>query len=252
VHRFYAPAIGPAGSAAPLPPEEAQHLIRVLRLSIGETVRIFDGRGREHVATVEALTKSDAIVRIGEAATPAEEPFVTITLAMALLKADKFDEVVRDATMLGVRAIQPIATTRTDVPPSRTARVDRWRRIAVSSAKQCGRAVVPSIGEPITFSEFIAKPIAERLLMLAEPGLQGVISTRQLAAEPAPSSAALLVGPEGGWADAEHRLALECNATLVTLGPRTLRAESAPLVALAVLQHIWGDTAALNAAPDRS
>jgi 16S rRNA (uracil1498-N3)-methyltransferase len=243
VHRFYAPALGPAGSAAPLPPEEAQHLIRVLRLSIGETVHVFDGRGREHVATVEALTKSDAIVRIGEAATPVQESSVVLTLAMALLKADKFDEVVRDATMLGVSAIQPIATTRTEVPPGRTTRVDRWQRIAVSSAKQCGRAVVPSIGEPITFSEFIGKPVAERLLMLAEPGLHGVISTRELAAEPAPASAALLVGPEGGWAEWERRLAVDCNATLVTLGPRTLRADSAPLVALAVLQHIWGDTA---------
>jgi 16S rRNA (uracil1498-N3)-methyltransferase len=241
VHRFYAPELGPAGSAAPLPPDEAQHLIRVLRLSIGESIRVFDGRGREHLAIVEALTRSEAIVRLGDATTPAPESPVAITLAMALLKADKFDEVVRDATMLGVSRIQPIATTRTEVPNSRTSRVDRWRRIAVSSSKQCGRAVVPSIADPLTFSEFIGQPVAERLLMLAEPGLDGAISTRVLGAEPAPASVALLVGPEGGWAEAEHRLALECNATLVTLGPLTLRAEAAPLVALSVLQHVWGD-----------
>jgi 16S rRNA (uracil1498-N3)-methyltransferase len=243
VHRFYTPELGPAGSAAPLPPDEAQHLIRVLRLSTGETIRVFDGRGREHLATVEALTKSDAIVRLGDPAAPAPEPPVAITLAMALLKADKFDAVVRDATMLGVQRIHPIATTRTEVPAARTSRVDRWRRIAVSSTKQCGRAVVPSIEEPATFSEFLDQPVAERLLMLAEPGLEGAISTRTLGAEPAPESVALLVGPEGGWAEAEQRLALECHATLVTLGPRTLRAEAAPLVALSVLLHIWGDGA---------
>lgn len=242
MHRFYVPEIGAAGSAAPLPPDEAQHLIRVLRLSIGETVRVFDGRGREHFATVEALTKSDAIVRLGEAAVPAPESRVAITLAMALLKAEKFDEVVRDATMLGVHRIHPIATTRTEVPAARTSRVDRWRRIAISSTKQCGRALVPSIEEPMTFSEFLDQPVAERLLMLAEPGLEGAISTRALGAEPAPESVALLVGPEGGWAEAERRLALECNATLVTLGPRTLRAEAAPLVALSVLLHIWGES----------
>ncbi len=240
MHRFFAPEIGPAGSAAPLPPEEAQHLIRVLRLSVGESVRVFDGRGREHVATVEALTKTDAIVRVGEAVTTAAESPVAITLAMALLKADKFDEVVRDATMLGASRIRPITTTRTEVPAARTSRVDRWRRIAVSSAKQCGRAVVPPIDEPVTFSEFIGKPVEERLLMLVEPVLPGAMSTRELG--PAPPNAALLVGPEGGWAEAEHRLALECNATLVTLGPRTLRAEAAPLVALAVLQHVWGES----------
>jgi hypothetical protein len=140
VHRFYAPDIGPAGTAAPLPAEEAQHLIRVLRLSLGENIRVFDGRGREHAATVEALTKTEAIVRLGEAVPAAAESPVTITLAMALLKADKFDEVVRDATMLGVGRVQPIATSRTEVPAARTSRVDRWRRIAVSSAKQCGGA----------------------------------------------------------------------------------------------------------------
>jgi len=240
VHRFYAPDIGPAGTAAPLPPEEAQHLIRVLRLSLGENIRVFDGRGREHAATVEALTKTEAIVRLGEAVPAAAESPVTITLAMALLKADKFDEVVRDATMLGVGRIQPIATSRTEVPAARTSRVDRWRRIAVSSAKQCGRAVVPPIEEPITFSEFVAQPVAERLLMLAEPGLADAISTRELGSGPPPASAALLVGPEGGWSDAEHRLAMECNATLVNLGSRTLRAETAPLVILAVLEHLWG------------
>jgi len=245
VHRFYAPGIGAAGSAAPLPSEEAQHLIRVLRLSIGETIRVFDGRGREHQATVEALTKTEAIVRLGEEAAPVPESAVALTLAMALLKADKFDEVVRDATMLGVSRIQPIATTRTEVPAGRTSRVDRWRRIAVSSSKQCGRAVVPSIGEPVTFSEFLGAPVAERLLMLAEPGLDGAISTRVLGAEPPPTSVALLVGPEGGWAETEHRLALECNGTLVTLGPRILRAETAPLVALSVLLHIWGEPASL-------
>ena len=76
--------------------------------------------------------------------------------------------------------------------------------------------------------------------MLAEPGLADAISTRELAYGPPPASAALLVGPEGGWSDAEHRLAMECNATLVNLGSRTLRAETAPLVILAVLQHLWG------------
>jgi 16S rRNA (uracil1498-N3)-methyltransferase len=241
VHRFYVPEIGAAGTAAPLPPEEAQHLIRVLRLPVGETVHVFDGRGREHAATVEALTKMDAIVRLGDPVAAAPESRVMTTLAMALLKADKFDEVVRDATMLGVSRIQPITTTRTEVPGARTSRVDRWRRIAVSSAKQCGRAVIPSIDEPISFSEFLGRPVAERLLMLAEPGLPGAISTRDLGLAPAPPSVALLVGPEGGWSEAEHRLALECNATLVSLGPRTLRAETAPLVALAVLQHIWGE-----------
>ena len=125
---------------------------------------------------------------------------------MALLKGDKFDEVVRDATMLGVSRIQPLATARTEVPAARTSRVDRWRRIAMSSAKQCGRAVVPPIAEPITLSEFIgeARGGAAADARRARPGGRDVDSC--LPQSPPPASAALLVGPEGGWSEAEHRL----------------------------------------------
>jgi 16S rRNA (uracil1498-N3)-methyltransferase len=239
VHRFYAPDMGPPGSAAPLPSVEAQHLIRVLRLSIGESVRVFDGRGREHLAEIEAVTKTEAIVRVGEPVPAAPESPVMITLAMALLKGEKFDDVVRDATMLGVNRIQPLVTTRTEVPAARASRLDRWRRIGISSSKQCGRAVVPDIADTLSLSEFIVEPVAERLLMLAEPGLEGAVSAHEFVDVPPPKSVALLVGPEGGWSDPERTLALECNATLLTLGPRTLRADAAPLVALAILQHVW-------------
>jgi 16S rRNA (uracil1498-N3)-methyltransferase len=242
MHRFYVPDLPEPGHPAPLPPEEAQHLLRVLRLATGDEIRVFDGRGREHAARVEALTKSDAIIRVGAPASAAAEPRVAVTLAQALLKGDKFDEVVRDATMLGVARIQPLLTARCEVPRARsgdTGRVDRWHRVAVSSAKQCGRAVVPDVMPVASLDEFLAESGTACTVMLAEPALVSAAS-RELAAQP-PESASLLVGPEGGWADEEHALAGRHQASMLTLGTRTLRAERAALVALAVLTHAWGD-----------
>jgi len=245
MHRFYVPDLPEEGDPAPLPPEEAQHLLRVLRLEKGDQIRVFDGRGREHVARVEALTKSDAVIRVGEAAPAAAETRVALTLAQALLKGDKFDEVVRDATMLGVARIQPLLTARCEVPRARsgdTGRIDRWHRVAVSSAKQCGRAVVPGVMPVASLAEFLVSSGTACTVMLAEPALASAASREApwLRAQP-PGSAALLIGPEGGWADEEHALAERHQVQMLTLGTRTLRAERAALVALTVLTHAWGD-----------
>ena len=142
--------------------------------------------------------------------------------------------------MLGVARIQPLLTARCEVPRARsgdTGRVDRWHRVAVSSAKQCGRAVVPDVLPVASLAEFLVGSGTACTVMLAEPALASAAS-RELApwqrAQP-PGSASLLIGPEGGWADEEHALAERHQASMLTLGTRTLRAERAALVALAVL-----------------
>ena len=235
MHRFYVPELGAPGTAAPLPPEEGQHLRRVLRLDAGAAVRVFDGRGREHEASVETLTRDGAILRIGPPADAAPEPGVHVTLAQALLKADKFDAVVRDATMLGAARVQPLVTAHVEAPRgARGGRVERWRRVAISSAKQCGRAVVPEIADPLRLDECLR--IADRpLVLLAEPAAgagAGAIPSR-------PAAATIVCGPEGGWAPGEIAAAIDAGASPITLGGRTLRADAAPLVALAILLHHW-------------
>lgn len=244
MHRFYVPDLARPGDPVPLPPEEARHLLRVLRLVKGDEIRVFDGRGREHLAVIEALTKSDAIIRIGEPAEAASEPRVRITLAQALLKGDKFDEVVRDAAMLGVSRVQPLLTARCEVPRARsgdTSRLDRWHRVAVSSAKQCGRAVVPEIAPVASLADVLAQRGTTSTIMLAEPVLASASAGRSWQNDRPPESAALLVGPEGGWTEEERALAERHHASMLTLGTRTLRAERAALVALTVLAHAWGD-----------
>src|SRR4249920_2476565 len=115
VHRFFAPSMDPGDETVALPREEAQQLTRVLRLGVGDTVAIFDGRGHEFLARVASAVRRDVRVQLLSRVEPAAEPPVPITLAQAVLKADKMDDVVRDAVMLGVAAIQPLVTKRTEM-----------------------------------------------------------------------------------------------------------------------------------------
>jgi 16S rRNA (uracil1498-N3)-methyltransferase len=244
VARFFAPAASAPGDRILLPVDEAEHLTRVLRLSIGDRIRVFNGRGAEFEAVVDAADRDGVRLEIGPPCAPAPEPRVAITLAQAVLKADHMDEVVRDAVMVGVAAIQPIVTARTGISIAaltRGRRRERWERIAVSSAKQCGRAVVPPILEP----RLLAPQTSSRLgfpppmFVLVEPSLS---SGRPLATLEAaiPEQATLVVGPEGGWTTEEVQAAAALG-TLVTLGGRTLRADAMALVALAALFARWGE-----------
>lgn len=238
MHRFYAPGLPREGGSVVLSADESRHLSQVLRLGPGAAVRVFDGRGREHDARVESAAQSRAALRLGAPASPAPETAVRVTLAAALLKGDHFDAVVRDATMLGAAAIQPLVTARTEVPAARAGRLgrlDRWRRVSVGAAKQSGRAVVPDIAAPAALAEALAA-LPRPLIALAEPA-SGAGTGRIPAAPP---EATVLVGPEGGWAPDEVAALERSGAVLLQLGGRTLRADAAPLVALAVLLHEWG------------
>lgn len=246
--RFYAPGASTVGTIVQLPADEARHLTRVLRLGTGAVVSVFDGDGHEFRAVVETAGRSGVRVRLLEAVAPAPEPRVRVTVAQAVLKGDHMDAVIRDVTMLGAAAIQPVVTARTQVALSALARRrvrDRWRRVAVAAAKQCRRAVLPAIEEPAGLDEVLADLTArERLgLLLVEPGAAAPVlgDPDSLARLPAPAQAELLVGPEGGWSPGEIDAALAAGCVLLTLGRTTLRADAAALVALAVLRFAWRD-----------
>ena len=154
--RFFAPNLGAGTDLVALSREEARHLTRVLRLGAGDTVTVFDGRGNEFLARVEDVARHQVAVRPLRRTEPAAEPSVTLTLAQAVLKGNKLDHVVRDATMLGVAVIQPLLTLRANVPASARRQggaVARWQRIAVASAKQCRR--VPEVRPPLELERFV-------------------------------------------------------------------------------------------------
>jgi 16S rRNA (uracil1498-N3)-methyltransferase len=245
VHRFFAPALDAGDDTVLLPKDEAEHLVRVLRLGAGDTVAVFDGRGREFAARIVAAERRDVRVQLLSRLEPAREPAVPLTLVQAVLKGDKMDDVVRDAVMLGAAALQPIVSARSETTVAalaRAGRVDRWRRIALASVKQSRRAVVPEIRGPLTFESWLEEPSAALTLMFVEPGAEaGSIPLSAVREQPVPADAAIVIGPEGGWTAAEWTAAHGRGIRAVTLGARTLRADAVPVAAISILQFLWGD-----------
>ncbi len=224
--------------------DEARHLSQVLRLGAGDEIAVFDGAGREFRARVERVAKRGADVTVLEEIAAAPEPAIRLTLAQAVLKGEKMDDVVRDATMMGVAAIEPLITEHVAAHTKEGRAPERWRRIAISSAKQCRRAVVPSIGSGTRFSDWVVRDPSALKFLLTEPSAEKPGQSRlSKQAEPgqSPCSATLLVGPEGGWSGAEVDAAIGAGYEPLTLGRRTLRADAVATIAIGVLQYIWGD-----------
>jgi 16S rRNA (uracil1498-N3)-methyltransferase len=245
--RFHAPAAQAPGDHVTLLPEEAAHLTRVLRLGVGAAVRVFNGRGAEFHGIVDTVGKRSVDIIVGAPCEPIPERRTRITLAAAVLKGDKMDDVVRDAVMMGVATIQPLVTARTEMPIAalvRAHRRERWERVAVASVKQCGRAVLPAVLEPREFNLWLpgadvhGEPSPP--LLLVEPGASPAAIPLADVERAVPAEATIVVGPEGGWdSDEIARAAAACR--LVTLRTATLRADAAPIVALAALLAHWGD-----------
>ena len=239
--RFYAPELEWPIREAVLPADEAHHLTRVMRLGTGDDIAVFDGRGREFRARVASAVRGSVRIELLEAIAPAPEARVPLILVQAVLKGDKMDAVVRDATMLGVSAIEPVITSRTIARPPRREN-ERWARVAVSSAKQCRRAVVPSIAAPRLFNDWLSAGAHGLRLILVEPSAadRDVCSLRVLE-DHAPASLALIAGPEGGWTQDEREHAERAGCIAVTLGGLTLRADAIAVAAIAIARFALRD-----------
>src|SRR5438034_6405688 len=246
--RFYAPpeAFSP-GESVLLSAEETRHARDVLRLQRGEEVYVFDGEGQEYRCAIAQLNRDSVKVDVLEQVKPAHpESRLDLTLGVALLKGEKFDLVVQKATELGTTSLIPILTNRADVRirsgDDAKRKLMRWQRIALEATKQSGRARLMKIDAPVAFEELIER-VGQRdelRIMLAERGgssfskvLKDLASTR--------TKVIAIIGPEGGWTDAEIDEANKKSWRIVTLGGRTLRAETAAIVAATLLQHRLGD-----------
>lgn len=249
--RFYAPpsAFTPGFDSVNLASDEARHLRDVLRLKTGDEVYVFDGGGKEFHCRVEESRRDAAQLKVISEVQPArpESPLL-LTLAVALLKGEKFDLVVQKATELGVSRVVPVVTKHADIrlrdESDAAKRVARWQRIALEAAKQSGRAVVPEVDSPVAFGSLIhtaaASDGAMPCLMFSERDGQSLPE----AAKNIPSKVSkitALVGSEGGWANEELADARDAGWTIVTLGGRTLRAETAAIAVAALIQHLYGD-----------
>lgn len=243
--RFFAPenAFDLDGARVLLTVDEAHHLRYALRLKVNDEVYVFNGIGKEFRCVIASTAKDTAQLDIVEEVQPARpESPLRLTLGVALLKGDKFDLVVQKTTELGVQHIVPVITRYADIHLRDEAdglkRVVRWQRIALEATKQSGRAFVPQVGVPVTFSSFITDSRHTSGLMFSEREGQPLGSTEAHLQFP---NIAALVGSEGGWSDEEIVQARSAGWRIVTLGGRILRAETAAITVTALLQHIFGD-----------
>ena len=248
--RFYAPpgAFDSSLTRVTLAPDEARHLREVLRLKVGDEVYVFNGEGKEFQCCVEETRRDLAhlmVMREVGAARP-ESP-LHLTLAVALLKGEKFDLVVQKTTELGVTVVIPVITKLADIrlrdESDVAKRMARWQRIALEAAKQSGRALVPSIGIPIHFATLVqdvaAQPESTRLMFSERDG-RALTEAMELWTRN-PNRLTALVGSEGGWTDEELTTARQAGWKTITLGGRTLRAETAAIAVAVLLQHLAGD-----------
>ncbi|HSN21370.1 MAG TPA: 16S rRNA (uracil(1498)-N(3))-methyltransferase [Usitatibacter sp.] len=232
--------LGPGAQFA-LAPEAAQHVSKALRLKVGDALTVFDGRGGEFEAVIQRIDRDRVDVKVGAARDVERESALAIGLAQGLPEADKMDWIIQKAVELGVAWIQPLVCDRSVVRLSgeRAARREaHWRRVALAACEQSGRNRIPEVRPTLGFQSWIAvpsdlprwmlKPDAPRLADHAPPG----------------SPFELLVGPEGGLSERELDLALLRGCEPLSLGPRILRTETAPLAALAAIHALWGDFAA--------
>jgi 16S rRNA (uracil1498-N3)-methyltransferase len=213
---------------------------RVLRLREGAPLAVFDGTGNEFSAEIVRVDTDQVSVLLGQQLAPAGDSPLRITLIQGISRSERMDWALQKATELGVSAIAPVLTSRSVVrldPKQAERKRAHWRAIAIGACEQCGRARIPSVAAPLALRDYLTSVRKEGLrlvLSAVAPGsLAGLTSL--------PSKVELLIGPEGGLDDEELAAAEKAGFMPVRMGPRVLRTETAAVVALTVLQALWGD-----------
>ncbi len=211
--------------------EEFHHSVRVVRVRAGEEIELFDRAGNAARGTVAEIDRDRAVIVAGEPVASRESP-LAIDLAMAIIQLEKFELVLQKATELGVRSLLPLVTDRIEMRAERYAgKRGRWERIVFEAVKQSGRTAVPRLEDPITLEHALARS-GTKIVFDADreptpPGETGPLT--------------VFIGPEGGWSEGELLAAAEAGVCFQRLGPRRLRAETAAIVAIAVMGARLGD-----------
>ncbi len=239
--RLFSPIALRANAGLSLGGDRARYVGRVLRLSPGDALTVFDGSGGEYSATIEKVSKQELILGVGEHCSRDAESPLRIRLVQGISKGDRMDVVVQKATELGVHRISPVITDHSVVrlDDDRAAkRRAHWQKIAQSACEQCRRNIVPPVDAPQSLVDWFAGNAgsdATQIILRAD------------AADPMPAidthgnDLTILIGPEGGFSSAEYEGAVAAGLRAVRLGPRVMRTETAALAALSIAQAAWGD-----------
>jgi 16S rRNA (uracil1498-N3)-methyltransferase len=237
--RLYCDLALSPGAEIALPEAAARHAVSVLRLQVGDTLKLFNGEGGEYRAALVAVNKRETRARLLEFDATERESPVDITLALGISSGERMDYSLQKAAELGVTSIQPLATERSVVKLAgerADKRLQHWQHVVIAACEQCGRNRVPAVAPVQKLFAYLANADRSKRLLVLSPDAGTPLK------QVAPAAAAvLLIGAEGGLAPAEYQAAQASGFEPVRLGPRILRTETAPVAALAVLQALWGD-----------
>lgn len=229
------------GAEIELDGDRARYLGKVLRARVGDRVTVFNGEGPEWPASITSISKSCVGLELGECVEAGAESPLKIHLVQGISRGERMDFVVQKATELGVKRITPVLTEYGVVklnPDRAEKRREHWQKIAASACEQSGRTRLPLIDTPLPLKSWFGdKPEKVGAELILVP-----CAKTPLATVPAPETkVCVMIGPEGGFSDAEYADAELSGFKAVSLGPRVLRTESAAIASLAVLQSLWGD-----------
>jgi 16S rRNA (uracil1498-N3)-methyltransferase len=219
--------------------DKTHHILHVLRLHVGDQVKLFNNSGFEFIAKIIKVKKKAIRVEVGESSQCENESPLEIALYLAVSRGPHMDFSIQKAVELGVKVIIPIISEFSNVKLT-GARVDNkithWEKIIIGAAEQCGRNTLAELQSPMTFNESIHLDNNSKKLIL-HPGVGQTMSKINIKN----SKLALMIGPEGGFSDEEFQKALDNNYIPVNLGPRILRTETAVVCSLSNAQQLWGD-----------
>jgi len=241
--RIYVPELPGAGAVVPLPVQAAQHIGRVLRMRVGQSVRVFDGR-REFHAVIETLGRHRTQIKLRDLHAEAIAPVVHLTLAISVVRGERMDWVCQKASELGVAEIRPVLSERSRRQRGQALsewcrkRKLHWQQIVIGACEQCGRIDVPAVHDFMTLGEYLSDRAENELMVFADRE-----AVRSSGLPRRARSVSMLVGPEGGWTRNERTELIRRSVIGVRLGPRILRSETAGLVMLTLMQARYGDLA---------
>ena len=241
--RFFVPRKSINHQRATVEGPELDHLRKVLRLGPGDPIIVFDDAGWEHEAVIRSLSAQTAQIEILRSVQAERESPLRLVLAVGLTKGEKMDFVVEKATELGVQAIVPFVSAYT-VPKLDQRKIEkrgeRWQKIALAAAKQCGRTRIPEIFPLVNFENMVQQTTGPLNLLFWEKEVHQTLK-QVCATDPDARSILLVIGPEGGLSDLEADLAQRHGFKAIRLGRRILRAETAAVAATSLVQYLWGD-----------
>lgn len=234
--RLYCPDLPGSPGSIRLGAEEFEYAKNVLRARPGDKLSLFDGKGRTASGVIDSVSRKEIAVSVLEISDSQERTALEIHFLPAVLKGQKMDFVVQKATELGVCRIRPLITGRTQV--GETRKLDRWRKIALEAARQCGRSIVPEVEGPVPFGRYFTEEAGTGIIFWERGGgsLRGLPEGLRGAGR-----LEVAVGPEGGFSAEEVSLAARKGFYAASLGPRILRAETAAVLAIGLVQFLLGD-----------